>query len=393
MKAFADRLGRLGTETAFEVLARARALEAKGRDIVHLEIGEPDFDTPSHIRQAAKDALDHGCTHYTPSAGIDEIRRACAEHIAETRHLPYTPDHVVVVPGGKPILFYVILALVNEGDEVVYPDPGYPIYESVARFAGGVPVPLPLREERGFHLDPDEVAELVTPRTKLIIINSPGNPCGGVMGRADLEAVAEAALRHDCFVLSDEIYSRILYEGEHVSIASLPGMKERTILLDGFSKTYAMTGWRLGYGVMSTRLAPWITRLMTNSNSCCATFTQLAGVAALRGDQAEVGRMVEEFRARRDELVNGLNAIPGVSCCKPQGAFYAFPSIRSLGRPAKEVAAALLEEAGVATLAGTAFGRHGEGYLRLSYANSIENLREAVRRIRAAVEQLAEVDR
>jgi aspartate aminotransferase len=388
MKAFADRLQRLGTETAFEVLARARALEAQGRDVIHLEIGEPDFDTPAHIREAAKEALDAGWTHYTPSAGLEEIRRACAEHIAESRGLSVGAENVVVVPGGKPILFYVILALVDEGDEVIYPNPGYPIYESVVRFAGGTPVPLPLREERGFRPDPDELAGLVTPRTKLIIINSPGNPCGGVMAREDLEVVADAALRNDCYVLSDEIYSRIVYEGCHESVAALPGMRERTILLDGFSKAYAMTGWRLGYGVMSASLAPWITRLVTNSNSCCAAFTQIAGIEALRGDQSAVTEMVRAFRARRDALVKGLNGIPGVTCRTPAGAFYAFPRIASLGRPAKDVADILLNEAGVATLAGTAFGQHGEGYLRLSYANSLENLEEAVRRIHSAVAAL-----
>ncbi len=385
MKPLANRLNRLGTETAFEVLSRARALERQGRSIIHLEIGEPDFDTPAHIRDAAKEALDGGCTHYTPSAGLAEIRQACAEHVARTRGLPVTAENAVVVPGGKPILFYTMLALVEEGDEVVYPDPGYPIYESMIRFTGGIPVPLPLREERDFRFDPDELQALVTPRTKLIVVNSPGNPCGGIATQTELESVADAALRADAYVLSDEIYSRILYEGEHRSVAALPGMLERTILLDGFSKTYAMTGWRLGYGVMSRSLVPWVTRLMTNSNSCCASFTQVAGVAALRGSQAEVSAMVDAFRARRDVLVAGLNAIPGLSCRVPHGAFYAFPNISALGRPAKEIADLLLEEAGVATLAGTAFGRHGEGYLRLSYANSLDNLREAVERIGAAV--------
>jgi len=378
-------LGRLGTETAFEVLSRARALERQGRSIIHLEIGEPDFDTPRYIRDAAKEALDRGCTHYTPSAGLAEIREACAEHIAQTRGIPVTAENTVVVPGGKPILFYTMLALVDEGDEVVCPDPGYPIYESMIRFAGGVPVALPLREERDFRFDPTELRSLVGPRTKLIIVNSPGNPCGAVATRDELESVADAALRADAYVLSDEIYSRILYEGDHQSVAALPGMLERTILLDGFSKTYAMTGWRLGYGIMSRNLVPWVTRLMTNSNSCCASFTQVAGIAALRGNQAEVTAMVEAFRARRDVLVAGLNAIPGVSCCVPQGAFYAFPNVAQLGRPSKEIADLLLEEAGVATLAGTAFGRRGEGYLRLSYANSLDNLRDAVARIHAVV--------
>ncbi|MEN6368219.1 MAG: pyridoxal phosphate-dependent aminotransferase [Thermotogota bacterium] len=385
MKPLANRLNRLGTETAFEVLSRARVLEREGKNVIHLEIGEPDFDTPAHIRDAAKEALDGGCTHYTPSAGLAEIRQACAEHVAQTRGLPVTAENTVVVPGGKPILFYTMLAVVEEGDEVIYPDPGFPIYESMIRFAGGVPVPLPLREGRNFRFDPAELQALVTPCTKLIVVNSPGNPCGGVATEEEIESVAEAALRADAYVLSDEIYSRILYEGEHRSVAALPGMLERTVLLDGFSKTYAMTGWRLGYGVMSRSLVPWVTRLMTNSNSCCASFTQVAGVAALRGSQAEVTAMVEAFRSRRDALVAGLNDIPGVSCRMPQGAFYAFPNVAALGRPAKEIADLLLEEAGVATLAGTAFGRHGEGHLRLSYANSLDNLREAVNRIRATV--------
>ncbi|MDD5219590.1 MAG: pyridoxal phosphate-dependent aminotransferase [Candidatus Bipolaricaulis sp.] len=385
MKPLANRLGRLGTETAFEVLSRARALERQGRSVIHLEIGEPDFDTPRYIRDAAKAALDRGCTHYTPSAGLAEIREACAEHVATTRGIPVTAENAVVVPGGKPILFYTMLALVDEGDEVVYPDPGYPIYESMIRFSGGVPVPLPLREERDFRFNPAELRSLVGPRTKLIIINSPGNPCGAVATQDELESVADAALRTDAYVLSDEIYSRILYEGKHQSVAALPGMLERTILLDGFSKTYAMTGWRLGYGIMSSDLVPWMTRLMTNSNSCCASFTQFAGIAALRGSQTEVATMVEAFRSRRDVLIQGLNEIPGISCRTPHGAFYAFPNISSLGRPAKEIADLLLEEAGVATLAGTAFGRRGEGYLRLSYANSLDNLREAVGRIREVV--------
>lgn len=387
MKPLASRLDRLGTETAFEVLSRARALERQGRRIIHLEIGEPDFDTPLHIREAAKEALDGGCTHYTPSAGLAEIRQACAEYVAESRGIPVAAENAVAVPGGKPILFYTMLALVEEGDEVVYPDPGYPIYESMIRFTGGVPVPLPLREERGFRFDPEELRTVVTPRTKLIVVNSPGNPCGGVATQDELEAVADVALRVDAYVLSDEIYSRILYHGEHRSVAALPGMLERTIILDGFSKTYAMTGWRLGYGIMSRSLVPWVTRLMTNSNSCCAAFTQVAGVAALRGPQDDVAAMVKEFRTRRDALVAGLNAIPGVSCRVPQGAFYAFPNVARLGRSSKEIADLLLEEAGVATLAGTAFGRQGEGYLRLSYANSLDNLREAVERIRSVLTQ------
>lgn len=382
MKPFADRLSRLGTETAFEVLARARALEAQGRDIVHMEIGEPDFDTPANIIEAAKQALDDGYTHYTPAAGIPYVRQTVADYVAETRGIPVEPDNVVVVPGGKPIIFFPIMALVNAGDEVVYPNPGFPIYESMINFMRGKAVPMVLREEKGFSFDPDEFASLVNEKTKLIIINSPGNPTSGVMSQADLEVVAEVATKYDCWVLSDEIYSRIVYEGEHRSIASLPGMQERTIILDGFSKTYAMTGWRLGYGAMPVELAGWVTKLMVNSNSCAAAFTQMAGAAALTGDQAPVGAMVAEFKRRRDAIVEGLNALPGVSCLKPKGAFYVFPNVSALGRSEKEIADALLNEAGVATLAGTSFGAYGKGYLRLSYATSLENIGKALGRMR-----------
>ncbi len=388
MKPFADRLSRLGTETAFEVLARAKALEAQGKEIIHMEIGEPDFDTPGYIKQAAKEALDQGYTHYTPAAGITEVRQTIADYVAETRSIPVKVENVVVVPGGKPIMFYTIMALVNEGDEVVYPNPGFPIYESMINFMGGVAVPLPLREECEFSCVMDEFKSLVTPRTKLIILNSPGNPCGGVMGKADLETVAELALKHDCYVLSDEIYSRLIYEGEPFSIAQLPGMQERTIILDGFSKTYAMTGWRLGFGVMNTELAGWATKLMTNSNSCTAAYTQMAGMAALKGDQTEATQMVEEFRRRRDVIVAGLNRIPGIHCCKPHGAFYVFPNVSALGKSTKEIADLLLYEAGVATLAGTSFGKYGEGYLRFSYATSMENIHKALARIREVVSKL-----
>ncbi len=389
MKPFADRLQRLGTETAFEVLARARALEAQGKEIIHMEIGEPDFDTPNFIKQAAKDALDQGFTHYTPSAGLMPVRETIADYIAETRKIPVKPENVVVVPGGKPIMFYAIMALVNEGEEVIYPNPGFPIYESMINFMGGVAVPLPLREENEFSFDIDEFKSLVTSRTKLIIINSPGNPCGGIMSKADLEAVAEMALKYDCYVLSDEIYSRIIYEGEHFSIAQLPGMQERTIILDGFSKTYAMTGWRLGYGVANPELIGWMTKLMTNSNSCTAAFTQMAGKAALTGDQTEVTQMVAEFRRRRDAIVAGLNEIPGIKCLKPHGAFYVFPNVKGLGLGTKEIADKLLYEAGVATLSGTSFGRYGEGYLRFSYATSLENIQKALVRIKEVASRLA----
>jgi aspartate aminotransferase len=388
MKPFADRLSRLGTETAFEVLARAKALEAQGKEIIHMEIGEPDFDTPGYIKQAAKDALDQGFTHYTPASGLMPVRQTIADYIAETRGIPVKADNVVVVPGGKPIMFYVIMALVNPGDEVIYPNPGFPIYESMINFMEGVPVPLPLREEREFSFDVNEFKGLVTPKTKLIIINSPGNPCGGVMTKADVEAVAEMALKYDCWVLSDEIYSRMIYDGEHFSITQLPGMQERTIILDGFSKTYAMTGWRAGYGVMNTEIAGWVTKLMVNSNSCTAAFTQMAGMAAIKGDQTESVKMVEEFRRRRDVIVAGLNNIPGIRCVMPHGAFYVFPNVKGLGMSTKEIADKLLYEAGVATLSGTAFGKYGEGYLRFSYATSMENIHKALARIRDVVSKI-----
>lgn len=384
----AERMSRLGTETAFEVLARAKALEAHGREIIHLEIGEPDFDTPAHIKAAAVRALEEGWTHYTPAAGIPALREAIADYIRRTRGIPVGPEHVVVVPGGKPIMFFAILALVEEGDEVIYPNPGFPIYESMIRFVGARPVPLRLRMENEFRVDVEELARLITPRTRMLILNSPANPTGGVLTREDLEAIAELCLKHDLVVLSDEIYSRILYEGEHISIASFPGMLERTIILDGFSKTYAMTGWRLGYGVMPEPLAEAVTRLMINSNSCTAAFTQIAGIAALTGPQDDVDRMVAAFRERREVMVEGLNRIPGFRCLKPKGAFYAFPNIEGTGMSSRELAHYLLEEAGVAVLSGTAFGEYGEGFLRLSFANSIENIQKALERIEKALQRL-----
>ncbi len=383
----ADRMTRLGTESAFEVLAKAKALERQGKQIVHLEIGEPDFDTPAHIKAAAKEALDAGATHYGPSAGLPELREAIAKHIGETRGIPVSPDEVVVTPGAKPIMFFVILALVNRGDEVVYPNPGFPIYESVINFVAGVPVPIPLREETGFGFDLDVFERRASSKTKLIIINSPQNPTGGVLERAQIDRIAEIARHYRIPVLADEIYRQFLYEGEFASIAGLPGMKELTIILDGFSKSYAMTGWRLGYGVMPTELAEHVTRLMVNSASCTATFVQLAGIAALQGDQTPVARMVEEFKRRRDLIVDGLNRLPGVSCRRPRGAFYVFPNVKALNRPSKEIATALLEEAGVAVLWGTAFGEHGEGHLRLSYANSEANLRLALTRMAPVCER------
>ena len=385
----AARMGRLGTESAFEVLARAKALERAGRSIVHLEIGEPDFDTPAHIKEAAKQALDAGATHYGPSAGLPELREAIAKHMGETRGVPVSPEEVVVTPGAKPIMFFTILALVGEGDEAIYPNPGFPIYESVIRFVGGVPVPIPLREATGFGFDLDVLERRLSPRTKLIIVNSPQNPTGGVLDRVQLERIAALAAERGIPVLTDEIYRQFLYEGEFVSLLGMRGMRERTIVLDGFSKSYAMTGWRLGYGVMPPALAEHVTRLMVNSASCTASFVQLAGIAALQGDQTPVARMVAEFKRRRDLLVDGLNALPGVSCVRPRGAFYVFPNITGTKRPAAEVAERLLNEAGVAVLSGAAFGEHGEGYLRLSYANSEANLRLALERMRPVFEDLA----
>jgi aspartate aminotransferase len=384
----ASRMARIGTESAFEVLVRARALEADGRDVIHLEIGEPDFDTPRHVVQAAGDALEAGYTHYGPALGLPELRQEIARYLAESRGVEVPWERVVVTPGGKPPMFYTIMALIESGDEVIYPNPGFPIYESMISFVGGAPVPLPLREEREFRFDPDEFRSLVTDRTRLVILNSPQNPTGGVLTRPDLEAVAEVALERDLLVLSDEIYSRILYEGEHISVATLPGMLDRTILLDGFSKTWAMTGWRLGYAIYPEPLIPHIDRLIVNSVSCTASFSQRAGISALDGPQDDVNRMVEEFRRRRDAVVAGLNGIRGISCLKPHGAFYVFPNIKALGKPSREIADLLLEEAGVATLNGTAFGEYGEGYLRLSYANSLENLHKAVERIAEAAEKL-----
>lgn len=384
----AQRMSHLGTETAFEVLARAKQLEKEGKEIVHLEIGEPDFNTPQNITDAAIEALKEGYTHYGPSAGLPELREVIARYVADTRKILVDPDEVVVTPGGKPIMFFSILALVDEGDEVIYPNPGFPIYESVIEFLGAKPVPIQLREENDFRLDIDELKKLVTPKTKLIIINSPQNPTGGILTLEDLKAIADIALSKNIQVLSDEIYSRILYEGKPYSIASLPDMKERTIILDGLSKTYAMTGWRIGYGVMNKSLAPHIARLMTNSNSCTASFTQRAAIEAIAGDQSEVDKMVKEFKRRRDVIVKGLGDIPKLSCPTPKGAFYVFPNVKKIGWDTKKLADALLNEAGVAVLSGTAFGKFGEGYLRLSYANSVENINKALERMRKFLAKL-----
>ena len=378
----ARRMSRLGTETAFEVLNKARALERQGKDIIHLEIGEPDFDTPRNVVEAGVDALRKGWTHYGPSAGLPELRQTIAEYVSQTRGVKVTNEEVVVVPGGKPIIFFSILALIDEGDEVIYPNPGFPIYESMVNYVGGRAVPIRLREERDFSLDIDELAALINDRTRLIILNSPENPTGGVLDRREIEQIARAIGDRNILVLSDEIYSRLVFDGgEHFSIMSVPGMQERTILLDGFSKTYAMTGWRMGYGVMRPDLAAQITRLMTNSNSCTASFTQVAGIEAIRGDQTSVDRMRQEFQRRRDGFVAGLNKIKGFSCRMPRGAFYVFPNIRATSRKSKPLADALLEQAGVAALSGTAFGAFGEGYLRFSVANSLENLQQALERI------------
>ena len=374
-------MNRLGTESAFEVLVRARALEAEGKEIVHLEIGEPDFSTPANIVEAATRALHEGWTHYGPSAGLPSLREAVAADVARHLGIAVDPSEVVITPGGKPIMFFSILALVEDGDEVLYPNPGFPIYESMIRFVGGKEVPYGLREDHDFDVNVDEILEKITDRTRLIILNSPHNPTGGVMERSEIARLAKVLADRDIFVLSDEIYDRLIYEGEHSSIAQFPDMKEKTIILNGFSKTYAMTGWRMGYGVMRPDLAEHITRLMTNSNSCTASFTQIAGVEALRGPQDSVTVIREEFRRRRAVIVDGLNRIPGFSCRQPHGAFYVFPNIRRTGKASRELADALLTEAGVAAMWGTAFGAWGEGYLRFSFANSVENIQKALERV------------
>jgi aspartate/methionine/tyrosine aminotransferase len=372
----------LGTETALEVLARAKALEKQGKEIIHLEIGEPDFDTPQHIKEAAVRALKAGYTHYTPANGILELREAIAHEIAGNRNIDVHPDEVVVTPGAKPIIFFSILAHVNPSEEVLYPNPGFPIYESVINFAGAKPIPIPLEEEREFRFDPDFIRKKITRKTKMIILNSPGNPTGGILTKNDLKVVADLiADRDNILVLSDEVYNRIIYEGTHESLASLPGMKEKTVILDGFSKTYAMTGWRIGYGIMQRNLAQKITQLMINSNSCTCAFTQMAGIEALKGSQSETEKMVAEFKRRREVIVSGLNKIKGFSCLKPHGAFYAFPSIKNTGKTASELADLLLNESGVATLSGTSFGKFGEGHLRISFANSVENIEKALTKV------------
>jgi aspartate/methionine/tyrosine aminotransferase len=377
----AERMSRIGVESAFDVLVRARALEAQGRSVIHLEIGEPDFPTPPHVVEAAKKALDEGWTHYGPTQGQPELREAIAAHISRTRGIQVGPQHVSVVPGGKPIIFFPMLALLEPGDEVIYPNPGFPIYESMIRFCGATPVPLPLEESRGFSFDLDLFAHLLTERTKMVVLNSPQNPTGGVIPREDLKAIADLLRERDVIVLSDEIYSEICYGAPPASITEFPGMLEKTIILDGFSKTYAMTGWRMGYGVMPEWLVDAVNKLMVNSNSCTASFTQRAGIAALTGPRDCIDTMVAEFQRRRDIIVAGLNEIPGFRCALPRGAFYAFANVTATGMSSRELADYLLYEAGVAGLNGGCFGEYGNGYVRFSYANSQENLREAVSRI------------
>ena len=382
----AERMNRIGVESAFEVLVRARELERQGKRVIHLEIGEPDFPTPKHIIEAAKQALDDGYTHYGPTQGLPELRESIARYISRTRGVRVGPEHVSVVPGGKPIIFFPMLALIEPGDEVIYPNPGFPIYESMIRFSGGVPVPIPLIEERGFSFDLDLLRKRLSPKTKLLVLNSPQNPTGGLIPPEEIRAIADLVRDRDLMVLSDEIYSRIYYGDEPpASIASLPGMLEKTIILDGFSKTYAMTGWRMGYGVMPEWLVEAVNKLMVNSNSCTASFTQRAGLAALDGPQQAVEAMVAEFHRRRDAFCAGLNQVPGFRCALPGGAFYAFANITGTGMKSKELADHLLYEGGVSCLSGAAFGEYGEGYIRFSYASSYENLMEAVERIKTAV--------
>jgi aspartate/methionine/tyrosine aminotransferase len=384
----AKRMSRLGTETAFVVLARAKQLEAQGKEIIHLEIGEPDFDTPRNIIDAAIDALRDGWTHYGPSAGLPELREAVADEVTRTRGVKVDPGEVVITPGAKPIMFFAMLALIDDGDEVIYPNPGFPIYESVIDFIGAKPVPIRLREENQFRLDVDELVSLVTPKTKMIVVNSPQNPTGSVLTKEDLRAIADVSIENNIIVLSDEIYSRTIYDSEHRSMYSLDGMPERMIILDGYSKTYAMTGWRLGYGVMPAPLAEQVAKLQTNCNSCTASFSQIAGISALKGAQTDVEAMNHEFRKRRDVVVAGLNEIKNVHCQVPDGAFYVFPNVSRAGLKSEELADRILREAGVAVLSGTAFGSFGEGFIRISYANSIENINKALGRMRDFFDQI-----
>jgi aspartate aminotransferase len=379
---------RAGTETAFEVLAKAKELERQGKKIIHFEIGEPDFNTPENVKKAGINAINENYTHYSPTQGILGLRETVANYISKTREIKVSPDEVMITPGGKDVIFSTALAILNEGDEAIYPNPGYPIYESAIRLAGAKPVPMPLLEENDFAFDREQFKKLVMPKTKLIIINSPGNPTGGILSLQDLEIIAEIAIKNDIVVLSDEIYSRILYDGEFHSLASLPGMKERTVILDGFSKTYAMTGWRLGYAVANNEIIDGLKKIAVNSFSCVAAFVQLAGIEALNGPQDEPERMRKEYEARRNLIVSGLNEIPGISVKMPKGAFYAFPNIKKTGNKSKEVAEYLLNEAGVATLSGTSFGEYGEGYIRFSYATSRENIKLGLEKVKEAFPKL-----
>jgi aspartate aminotransferase len=405
MRQMARRMSRLGSETAFRVLSKAQALEAKGINVIHLEIGEPDFRTPNNINQAAYKAIQDGFTHYSNSQGIIPLRNQIAKYIEKTRNVPIDPSRVVVTPGAKPIIFFTALSLLERGDEAIYPDPGFPIYESMINFSGAKAVPIPLREDLDFRLDINELKSLITPKTKLIILNSPENPTGGVLAESDVRAIAELAQEHNIYILSDEVYEYIYYNdtqrgmaeahqdsgyplGAPFSIASLPGMLDRTILLNGFSKTYAMTGWRAGYAVVPPALVEPFVGLIVNSVSCTPTFIQHACIEALIGPQDSIPAMVTEFTKRREIMVEGLNSIPGVSCRMPKGAFYAFPNVKNIGKSSSWVAEYLLNNAGVACLSGTDFGHYGEGYLRLSYANSQENIKEAVRRIKKAFSEL-----
>ena len=384
--ALARRMSRLGTETAFELLAKAKSLESQGKDIIHLEIGEPDFDTPVHIKDAAKQALDDGYTHYVPTLGLPELREAIAENVSATRGTTVQSDQVVVTPGAKPIMFFTILALVQQGDEVIHPNPGFPIYESMIRFCGAKPVPMRLIEEKAYHPDLDDLASKISNRTRLVILNSPQNPTGSVMSEEEINTLADILKgREDVYVLSDEIYKDIIYDGKHFSISSLPWMTDRTIILDGLSKSYAMTGWRLGYGIFPQDMVESISRLAVNSVSCATALVQRAAIQALKGPQDSLKVMSEEFRKRRDAIVQGFKCIPGTNCPKPEGAFYAFPSIRGTGLSSNEFEELSLYDAGVALLSGTAFGKYGDGYIRLSYANSLENINEALNRLETLV--------
>lgn len=390
MMQIADRMARLGTETAFEVLLKARALEAQGKHIVHLEIGEPDFDTPLNIIEAAKKALDDGFTHYGPSAGLPQAREAVANYVNATRgYQMWDADNVVITPGAKPIMFFGMMAVLNEGDEVIYPNPGFPIYESVINFLGAKPVPLPLKEEKEFRFDIADLEALITPRTKMLIINTPQNPTGGILTREDLQQIAELAVKHNLIVLSDEIYSQVVYgDFQHTSITEFDGMAERTMILDGFSKTFAMTGWRLGYGLFPKDIAKLVAKLQTNCTSCTSSFSQIAGIEALsERTLPAVNVFLAEFEKRRDLIVDRLNQTPGFRCHKPHGAFYVFPNISETGMTSQQMETLLLNEAGVACLSGTAFGAHGEGFIRFSYANSLENIEEAMHRVQAALER------